>query len=117
MGPLRIVSLASCHQLGFRYLIYIYFIEPDRRRGAKSLVIIIVRYVRPYVRPSVRPSSKINKNTTTSKVNNSAIFQHRPVLRVANERYCYIFFIFRVIWGKGVAPKGVLKKTKNDENR
>merc|ERR1712239_114077 len=58
--------------------------------------------VRPSIRPYVRPSSKIKKNTTTSKVNNSAIFQHRPVLRVANERYCYIFFIFRVIWGEGV---------------
>merc|ERR1712082_595317 len=55
------------------------------------------------VRPSVRTYILKNKKiTTTSKVNNSAIFQHRPVPRVANERYCYIFFIFRVIWGEGV---------------
>merc|ERR1712082_404281 len=78
-------------------------VEPDRRRGAKSLVIIIVRSVRPFVRPYVRPYVLKNKKiTTTSKVNNSAIFQHRLVLRVANERHCYIFFIFRVIWGEGV---------------
>merc|ERR1712002_623841 len=58
-----------------------------------------------------------NKNfTTTSNVNNSVIFHCRTVPRVANERYCYIFFIFWVIWGEGVkgGPLGGTKKTKNN---
>merc|ERR1712002_1227355 len=50
----------------------------------------------------------------TSNVNNSVIFHHRTVPRVANERYCYIFFIFRVIWGEGVkgGPLGGTKKKR-----
>ena len=50
----------------------------------------------------------------TSNVNNSVIFHRRTVPRVANERYCYIFFIFRVIWGEGVkgGPLGGTKKKR-----
>merc|ERR1712105_395038 len=52
--------------------------------------------------------------TATSNVNNSVIFHRRKVPRVANERYCYIFFIFGVHWGKGVkgGPLGGTKKNR-----
>ena len=64
--------------------------------------------VRSFVRPSV------TFFTTTSNVNNSVIFHRRTVPRVANERYCYIFFIFGEGWGKGVkgGPLGGTKKNK-----
>merc|ERR1712105_542100 len=66
--------------------------------------------VRPFVRPFVR--SSVTFLTATSNVNNSVIFHRRKVPRVANERYCYIFFIFGVHWGKGVkgGPLGGTKK-------
>ena len=58
--------------------------------------------------------SSITFLTATSNVNNSVIFHRRKVPRVANERYCYIFFIFGVHWGKGVkgGPLGGTKKKR-----
>merc|ERR1711905_81348 len=46
------------------------------------------------------------------RCNNSALGGHRALPKVGNERYCYIFFIFGVIWGKGVkgGPLGGTKK-------
>merc|ERR1712239_86311 len=68
--------------------------------------------VRSFVRSLVRPS--VTFLTTTSNVKNLVIFHRRKVPRVANERYCYIFFIFGVHWGKGVkgGPLGGTKKNK-----
>merc|ERR1712082_118269 len=68
--------------------------------------------VRPLVRSSVSPS--VMFLTATSNVNNSVIFHRRTVPKVANERYCYIFFIFGVHWGKGVkgGPLGGTKKKR-----
>ena len=63
-----------------------------------------------------QPSPLKNKFYPTSNLNNSGIFYGKKLPKVANERFCNIFFIFWVVWGKGVAPKGVLKKTKNNEN-
>ena len=66
---------------------------------------VCVRYSLVRALVIVSHTTKVLKNTnftTTSSVNNSAIFQHRTVPGVANERYCYILFIFRVIWGEGV---------------
>ena len=40
--------------------------------------------------------------TLTLNVNNSVTFQLRMFPKVANERYCNIFLIFGVVWGKGV---------------
>merc|ERR1712082_312933 len=73
--------------------------------------------VRSFVRPLVCPS--VTFLTATSNVNNSVIFHCRMVPRVANERYCYIFFIFGEGWGKGVkgGPLGGTKKTKNDKKK
>ena len=43
--------------------------------------------------------------------NNSALGGHRALPKVANERYCYIFFIFGVgIAGTGAGKKNFLKK-------
>ena len=69
-------------------------------------------FVRPFVSSFVRPS--VTFLTATSNVNNSVIFHRRKVPRVANERYCYIFFIFGVHWGKGVkgGPLGGTKKKR-----
>ena len=57
----------------------------------------------------------------TLNVNNSVIYQLRMFAKVANERYCNIFYIFGVVWGKGVATQGVHKKsfctTKIGKNR
>ena len=45
---------------------------------------------------------------------NSASFHHTKLPKVANERYCNIFYIFWVIWGYlvGGCPLGGIKKTK-----
>merc|ERR1711895_388533 len=68
-------------------------------------------FVSSFVSPSV------TFFTTTSNMNNSVIFHHRTVPRVANERYCYIFFIFRVFWGEGVkgGPLGGTKKKRKTD--
>ena len=58
-----------------------------------------------------------NVFTVTLNVNNSVIFQLRTLPKVANERYCNVFLIFGVVWGKGVATQGVLKKFLDNENR
>merc|ERR1712105_19063 len=68
--------------------------------------------VRSFVRSSV--SASVTFLTATSNVNNSVIFNCRTVPREANERYCYIFFIFGVRWGKGVRG-GPLGGTKKNE--
>merc|ERR1712239_64965 len=58
--------------------------------------------------------SSVTFLTATSNVNNSVIFHRRKVPRMANERYCYIFFIFGEGWGKGVkgGPLGGTKKKR-----
>merc|ERR1712112_356936 len=65
----------------------------------------------------VRPS--VTFLTATSNVNNSVIFHRRTVPKVANERYCYIFFIFGEGWGKGVkgGPLGGTKKKRKTKRQ
>ena len=73
----------------------------------KKILVIYIKF--PSVSPLVCHIFYHDKN-----INNSAIFQHKMLPMVANERYCYIFLIFRGIWDKGGkwGPKGVIKKNK-----